>query len=261
VPKCGKSALDTAELDDNLQTLPLREYAMITRFGLVVAACLGTTGAALAADSATDGRSPVTGPSWTGAYVGAWIGGRTSRVGVADCGGGVVGLNCPEDFGLDGFVAGLNAGFDYQLDNGLVLGAFLMLPLTRNDETVTTPLFEPFGLSWRVTPKFVGVAAARVGYAYGDLMPYAVAGLSHARVESQTLSFGAPLNRPIEVSHTGLVLGAGLEARLTPNVSLDGRYLLGLMGSAEYDFCGNPPCGSSYDSVSHNFLAGVNYRF
>ncbi|MGP9820186.1 outer membrane protein [Salinarimonas sp. NSM] len=234
---------------------------MIARFGIVVAACLGMTWGALAADRAVEEPSPVAGASWSGAYVGAWIGGRTSRVGVTACPGGVVGQNCPEDFGLDGFVGGINAGIDYQFANGLVLGAMLVVPLTRNEEIVTTPLFVPFGLSWRVTPQFVGALAARVGYAFGDYLPYAVVGVSHARVKSQTLSFGVPLNPAIEVSHSGVVLGAGLEARLTPHVSLDGRYLLGLMGSAEYDFCGNPPCGSSYDSVSHNFLAGLNYRF
>ncbi|WP_372424280.1 outer membrane protein [Salinarimonas chemoclinalis] len=234
---------------------------MFARFGIVVAALLVTMGGALAADRAAEGQPPVAEASWTGLYAGAWIGGRTSRVGVTACPGGVVGQNCPEGFGLDGFVAGVNVGFDLQLDNGVVLGAFLVLPLTRDDEVVTTPLFEPFGLSWRVTPKFVGALAARVGYAFGDVLPYAVVGVSRAWVESQTLSFGLPLNQPVEVAHTGMVLGGGLEMRLTQNVSVDGRYLLGLLGSATYDFCGNPPCGSSYDSVSHNFLAGLNYRF
>lgn len=232
---------------------------MFARISLALAASVALVGTALAADARS--TSPAAVPTWTGAYVGAWFGGRTSRVDVTDCGGGIVGSNCPEGFGVDGFVAGINAGFDYQLENGIVLGAMLVLPLVRNETTVTTPLFEPFGLAWRVTPEFAGAIAARVGYAFGDLMPYAVVGVSHARVKSQPLDFGAPLGRSITVSHTGAVLGAGLEARLAPNVSVDARYLLGLLGSAEYNFCVDTPCGSSYKSTSHNFLVGLNYRF
>lgn len=231
---------------------------MLARISLALAASVALVGTALAADAPFSGPAV---PTWTGAYVGGWVGGRTSRVDVTDCTGGIVGENCPEGFGVDGLVAGLHAGFDYQLDNGIVLGAMLVLPLVRNETTVTTPLFEPFGLAWRVTPEFAGAVAARVGYAFGDLMPYAVLGISHARVKSQTLDFGAPLGRPITVSHTGAVLGAGLEARLARNVSVDARYLLGLLGSAEYSFCTAPGCASSYKSTSHNFLVGMNYRF
>ncbi len=222
---------------------------------LSFALSLCTSSIAIAADPAVS--SPKT-KSWTGFYAGAFVGGRASNVKSTACGGGPIGQNCPTNFSLDGLIAGFTGGFDYQFSNNFVLGAFVSLPVARPTTTTTTPLFAPFGLSWKVAPQHAVYAGARLGYAMGDFMPYVLAGASLARVKV------TPLPQPAQTStatHIGAFLGAGLEMRLTPNVSIDGRYVLGLLGDAQYEFCGLPGCRSSYDEVSHNFTLGLNYRF
>lgn len=218
--------------------------------------------AAHAADVSTPAPAPapaLEAPSWTGFYVGAFVGYRSGEIDATECGGGgVIGQNCATNITLDGVSVGFTAGYDYEFANGLVLGAFAAVPVVPPTATATTPLFAPFGISWDVEPQYALYVGGRLGYAMGDVMPYVVAGASWARV---TVTPQPPPAQKSSATHVGAILGGGVEVRLTENISLDGRYLLGLMGEADYEFCGLPGCRSSYDEVSHNVALGVNYRF
>lgn len=198
-------------------------------------------------------------PTWTGFYVGAFAGGRVGDVDATACGGGgIIGQNCATDISLSGPAGGVTAGYDHQFANGIVLGAFVSVPVVRPTATATTPLFEPFGISWKIEPQYALFVGARLGYAMGDVMPYVLAGASWARVKVTLQPAPGPSST---ADHAGVILGGGAEIRLSPNFSLDGRYVLGLMGDAEYSFCDLPDCRSSYDEVSHNLTLGLNYRF
>lgn len=136
----------------------------------------------------------------------------------------------------------------------MVLGGFVTVPLVRPTTFATTPLFAPFG--WTVEPQFALVAGGRVGVVRGTILPYALAGFGLANVKVSPTA-GASST----ATHVGGVLGGGVEVKLTDNISVDSRYMLGILGSAQYDFCGLPGCQSSYSELSHNFSVGVNYRF
>jgi opacity protein-like surface antigen len=153
------------------------------RTGLVASCALFLSLASTAHAADFSVTSPTVSPSWTGFYAGGFIGGRASNVEATSCGGGPIGQNCPTDFSLDGLIAGFTAGYDHQFSNGMVLGAFASIPVLRPTATTTTPLFVPFGLSWKVQPQYALYAGARLGYAVGDIMPYVIAGASLVQVE------------------------------------------------------------------------------
>jgi outer membrane immunogenic protein len=232
----------------------MRQMVMAAAAALVFAAT-----PAMAADTNAVTYDPTISPSdWTGFYAGAWIGGRAGTVTATSCAGGPIGVNCASNFGLNGLVGGLTAGYDYQLENDVVVGTFLTLPLVRPTANVTTPLFAPFGMSWDVTPQFALVAGGRLGMAHDRFLPYVLGGLGLATV---SVSSNPPPSTTSTATHIGVVLGGGLETKLTDNISVDARYMLGFLGSAQYAFCAFPGCESSYSEVSHNVTVGVNYRF
>lgn len=225
---------------------------------IAAASSLALTTAAFAADPQASSGQPSAKPSWTGFYFGGFIGGRSANIDATACGGGPIGQNCPTGIALDGLIGGVTGGYDYQFSNGIVVGAFASAPLIPPSATTTTPLFAPFGQTWRIDPDYAVYVGGRVGFSFGDVMPYVLGGVSWARITV------TPLPQPTQLAqatHTGSFFGGGAEYRLTENLSLDGRYVFGLMNAAEYDFCGTPGCRSSYKETSHNFTMGVNFRF
>lgn len=214
--------------------------------------------AAFAADPQAAAPQPVATPSWTGFYFGGFVGGRNGDIDATACGGGPIGQNCPTNIALDGFIGGVTGGYDYEFSNGIVVGAFVSVPLIPPTATTTTPLFAPGGSRWKVDPDYALYVGGRVGYAFGDVMPYVLAGASWTRVTV------TPLPQPTQeaqATHTGSFIGGGMEYRVTEGLSIDGRYVFGMTNSAEYDLCGAAGCRSSYKEAAHNLTLGVNFRF
>ena len=222
------------------------------------AAVMLATAPAAAGDLAVTYDPSIEPSDWTGFYAGAWLGGRLSTITATACGGGgVIGVNCATGFGLNGVTGGFTAGYDYQLDTDVVLGGFVTIPVIRPTTTATTPMFAAFGMEWAVEPQFALAAGGRIGLAQDRFMPYALAGLGMATVTVRP-NFPVPAST---ATHFGAVLGGGVEAMVTDKISVDARYMLGLMGAAQYDFGCGVACQSSYTEVSHNFSIGLNYRF
>lgn len=225
---------------------------MIHKLLLAATVVLGASGAAVAADPVmiVTYDPEIMASDWTGFYAGAWLGGRISTIDNTAC----VGI-CADDFGLNGVTGGVTAGYDYQVNDTLVVGAFATLPLIR---PTTTAEIVAFNATFDVVPQFALIAGGRVGLAQGNFMPYALAGFGIANVEV-TPSF--PGTSASSATHIGGVVGAGVEYKVNDSWSIDARYMFGALGEAEYDFCGSAGCRSSYTEVSHNFSIGLNYRF
>jgi len=214
---------------------------------LALIVAVSTIGAASAADMPAKVRGPVVDQkmSWTGFYLGLFGGYHAGNITQSGC----VGL-CPVDPKIEGGLFGIQAGYDYEFSNHVVLGAFGWVPLTRPKSTVS---LGP-GLDFHVNPTWAAVIAGRVGYAFDRWLPYVFGGVGFARVEVHSDVTGlTPSN-----DFTGPVVGFGVEYAILPHVSIDLRYMYSTAPKADFDFGGGV---EQYGERASNFLASVNYRF
>lgn len=224
----------------------------LVRGGIISLFAFSTVATAQAADMS--GRMPVKAAiqpvpvyNWTGFYGGVFANYHAGKID----GNGCVGATCPVDPKLKGWMAGIHAGYDYQFANGLVAGIFAVLPLTQLSNTLsgTIPGFDA-----PTKTKFMMLGAARVGYAWDQMLPYVFAGVAHARVSS-TFNFN---NVTVTQNHTGFTLGAGLEYSIAPHISLDFRYSYVDLGQKRYEFVAGFP--ANWGERSHNFSIALNFR-
>ena len=166
--------------------------------------------------------------NWTGFYAGvhggyAW--------------GSGAGLN------PDGFVGGLQAGYNYQFSPSGVLGFETDISATSINDNVGGV---KFGLD------YLGTIRARAGYTMDRVMFYATGGAAYGR---GALEIAGLSN---DQFHWGWTLGGGVEAMVTPNVSARLEYLYVDLAKETYQSVLGPT-GIGY---STNIIrGGLNYRF
>jgi opacity protein-like surface antigen len=183
--------------------------------------------------------------NWTGWYVGASVGYSSGNLRLGT-------PAVPETAGLDpsgGFVA-IQGGYDYQFSNNWVLGARLTVPIVSIKDSIFAT-----GATLEARAKSAVVLAARLGYSYGNYLPYVFGGVAWARGEGTRVGVGSAT-----ADHTGFVLGLGLEAYLARHWTIDVNYTYLNLSREGYNFV---PFGGSvlqYGFESHNFLIGAHYR-
>lgn len=199
-------------------------------------AALASASAANAADLYTpapaaysDAGLTIATDDWTGFYAGASVGAATTN-----------------DFseGNTGWGGGVQGGYLHQFGQWVV-GAELQA--TINDE-LTYELTPEAGLkqNWAVTAK------ARGGMAFGNTLVYNVVGAQVSELEGTgTATSGAQ-------TYAGLAFGAGVEQKLTDNISVRAEYLQTRYFEAESAVAG---VGRTDDLVNHAVTLGVNYKF
>lgn len=209
---------------------------MIALRSICLALVFGTVaGAATAADlpRRTDPyapAAPVYAPqrNWTGAYVGAHLGGGFGK-------GGSVSTS--------GFVGGVQAGYNAQFDKFVVGG----------EADITASGVE--NKTWNEKVKNTWLASGRVRAGYlvdPNILVYGTGGLAGGSVTVQNVK-GKVSDR-----NAGFVLGAGGEYMMSPNVTLRGEYLYYDIGKVDV-----PGTAGALKIDNHvNVLrAGVNYKF
>jgi outer membrane immunogenic protein len=211
---------------------------------LAVAAMLAASSVAMAADAM--GGPVASTYSWTGGYIGAFAGYHDGNLTQSGC----TGLCPTSSDGPSGGLVGVQAGYDYQLDNDIVLGGFIGVPLNHLHKTVQLGGFANFD----VKPKFALLAGVRVGYAIDRFLPYALIGLEYARVgTTSSVTPATPSN-----DHVGPAFGVGLEYAFSQHLSADFRYSYASLPKKEYDFGGG---SEKFGDSGNNFTVGINYRF
>jgi outer membrane immunogenic protein len=229
----------------------------VSRISIVVAAALSAglfTSAALAADLArphpiAPAPAPIAAPSlWDGGYVGVFAG-----YGAADWQESWLWNGNPQgsDFDPTGGIVGVDAGFDFTVNDNLVLGVVGDIAWTNIGFTL--PDTYTGNIDW------IGSLRARIGVDAGKLMPYLTAGLAVAGVTTD-------YNTTSSATHMGWTAGGGVELSVADNVSIDLQYRYSDYGSQGYNVGAlnwNPPDTLDYDIAltTHQVSAGVNWRF
>lgn len=219
------------------------------RFRSAVAFAMALGGLSVAAQAADmPKKAPayvIAQKNWTGFYVGLFGGYHDGKITQSGC----VGL-CPVDPTLKGGLFGVQAGYDYQFNNNVVLGVFGLVPITRPKGTTS---LGP-GLDFHTNPTFAWVGAGRIGYAFDRVLPYVFGGVGYVDVDVHS----DVTNITSSNKHYGPVLGLGVEFAVTRNISIDLRYMHMTSRNKTYNFGGG---NADYGERASNYLASVNYRF
>lgn len=179
---------------------------------------------------------------------------------------------------MHGLMGGIQAGYDYQLENGIVLG--VVGDLSTGD-VKTDPIRDGNYIVEHGKVDFSGSLRARVGYAIDNFLPYVTGGVVWEKVEqsescphSSAVPFGFchthgganGFDLSQTKTQTGWTLGAGLAYAIDQHWSLAGEYQYRHFGSVDYnlglDGIGVPLPVSTMKSRNSDFVTiRINYKF
>lgn len=217
----------------------------IIRLFAVGASALAITSAASAADLIID--TPVeagvvqASGNWDGAFIGVFGGYAWGELDA-----GPAPFSFPEPAGS---LLGVNAGANFTLENGIVLG--VVGDIAWADITDTVMPFPPFTLS--STIDWVGSVRGRVGFDGGAFLPYLTAGVAFAHNTLAATSLIGPSE--VDATHVGWTVGAGVEFAATENLSVDLLYRYSDYGDASYE------AGPEIGLTAHQVTVGLNWGF
>ncbi|WP_181703255.1 outer membrane protein [Chthonobacter albigriseus] len=169
---------------------------------------------------------------WTGTYIGAdagYVFGDDSAF-------------------TDAFAAGAFVGYNYAVTPNWVVGGEADFHWFGSDEGFATAL----GDTGSTSDSYLSTVRARVGYAFDSVLVYGTAGLAVGFGEVD-LPGGSDSN-----THVGYVVGAGVEAALTENVTVRGEYNYIDAGSETYS---DGTDSADLDFTGHLVKVGVGYKF
>lgn len=243
----------------------LRKWLGLT--GVAALASVALAGGADAADLYTP--PPVYEPApayvfnWTGFYVGAHVG----------YGWGDADVKNKDEFlydfspDIDGPFVGAQGGFNYQVGN-IVLGLEADVSWADIDGKDSTDFggVGPFGeTTVEQEIEWFGTVRGRLGYAMGELLPYITGGFAWARSERKSEWDGQifpPGSTSDKNTHTGWVIGGGVEWAFTRNVTAKLEYQYLDFGSETYELdLGAAFSEPRVDLDLHTVRLGVNYLF
>ena len=178
------------------------------------------------------------------------------------CGGAASGnapaAGCEDDEG--GFAFSLHAGYDRQF-GAIVVGGIVEVGGAEVTDSVSA--FSTTPASYTMTRELDSLVAARarVGYATGIFLPYVTAGLARGEVEhsfSTTNGVNSfPTRGDTEVS--GHQFGAGVEARVTPRLSVGVEYLQTSLEDDDYRVRATGPAPATNPFILGN-PSGTDFR-
>lgn len=206
--------------------------------------------------------------NWTGFYAGGhidWSWGHDNFTATDTATGAAVSSGSSN---ATTFHGGGQIGYDLMFPSNIVIGASAALNWGNGSSGNTTSSAGGANVvSTKDRDDFGGSVDARLGYAFGDLLPYATGGWSwttgnvtRTQVVGTTNLATPGTSESSNVFRNGWNLGAGLEYRLWRNWTVFGEYRYTSFGSANVTY---PLAGRAVSStVAANSVAlGVNYRF
>ena len=211
---------------------------------------------------------PMAVPDWSGFYVGL-VGGYAWGTGKFTGTGTGAGQN--NNVTMPGGTIGGRIGYDGVVDNRFVIGAVADLSWADlNGQTCVArfacdPSADAFAtgkMTWLSTIR------ARAGAIYGDTLFYATGGLALAGLEGGITHLTRPSDPTLTASntHTGWVVGVGVDYRLMRNVTVGVEYLYVALGNKHYDFSNSLPgapivLGADGTVTASIVRASLSYRF
>jgi outer membrane immunogenic protein len=236
-----------------------------------LAAVLLPTSLAAAADFVPDYTVPDN-FNWTGAYVGVSLGHANAAYAVTDATGEVA----PEDyidafngdFELEGWVLGGQLGYNYQLDNNIVLGVqgLILLPDLEGGYAGIREGDDEAIANVNVKVDWVAGLVGTVGYSFDRAMIYGGGGLAAGGVTVGVNGVGEQVDLTAEQTHLGWMATIGVAYALTDNVVATLDYSRIDLGTKTYELAGTID-GNTSDVTAEGggagnlIRAGLNFKF
>ncbi|WP_105984946.1 MULTISPECIES: outer membrane protein Omp31 [unclassified Brucella] len=208
--------------------------------------------------------APVDTFSWTGGYIGinaGYAGGKFKHPFSSFDKEDNEQVSGSLDVTAGGFVGGVQAGYNWQLDNGVVLGA----ETDFQGSSVTGSISAgASGLEGKAETKveWFGTVRARLGYTATErLMVYGTGGLAYGKVKS-AFNLGddaSALRTWSDKTKAGWTLGAGAEYAINNNWTLKSEYLYTDLGKRNLVDVDNSFLESKVNF--HTVRVGLNYKF
>ncbi|MBL4758697.1 MAG: outer membrane beta-barrel protein, partial [Rhizobiales bacterium] len=158
-----------------------------------------------------------TGSSWTGAYVGAFVGagGVVNNVEIPGLGAG--NLN---GLGGEGVLGGFMAGYNYQVSPNFVVGLQGDVGWSNMDIELNIP---GIPLTASAGPGFLASLSLRAGWLSSEnTMWYVLGGYSHAEFEASLVTPGPVVS--VKQTYNGFHLGTGMETKISENMTARVEY-------------------------------------
>ena len=174
-----------------------------------------------------------------------------------------------------GCFGGGQIGFNYQLPNNVVVGIEADASFGSIGSSFVWNQFAGAAPddtnSWTSRLQSFGTIRGRLGYSFGQLLPYVTGGWAWGRNRLTSMcpiscdSFGDPATSSDTQFHSGWVLGAGFEYAIARNWSIKAEYLHLDLGSSRYnvqvDFDDGVPPGADFGILRFDTVKlGVNYQ-
>ena len=197
-------------------------------------------------------QSPIVSAPWTGFYAGV-NGGYTFQNTATTT--DLTTNNPKTSFGGgNGFIVGAQVGYDHQIQSTVIgIAADIDYDATsksHHPSWAASPLYQ-----LKVSNEWTGTVRGRLGYLVSqDLLLYATGGLAVGRKQLKDNENGVPPSQ--SKTHLGLVVGGGLEYRITKNISSFVEYRYYNYQSLNY---AKKEVKSSADNSE--IRIGINYRF
>lgn len=188
--------------------------------------------------------------TWTGFYIGAhggYAGGSFLP--------GTVTPGLATNVGLKGGIGGVQAGYNFQFAQHWLVGVEQDISFGNVSGTQSQLAPNP---TINASTNYSGTVRERFGYVWNQLLLYETAGVAWAnnRVDLQFASSPTLSETHLQL---GVVLGAGMEWAIDPNLSVKVEYLYSYLATEQY-FSASPYTASISWPLS-TVTAGVNWRF
>jgi high affinity Mn2+ porin len=190
---------------------------------------------------------------WTGFYIGGHFG----------YGGGSFGPGTNPLLGqgvlfpstITGLIGGYQAGYNFQVSNNFVFGV-------EGDISFISPLDRPklAPAAVNTTFDYLGTARARIGYAFGALLPYVTGGVAWGRTHVNINEIGDGILPAGAQTHLGWTAGAGIEFAVGGNWSGKIEYNYIDLARKTYGLSDFGLADLNVDPKVHVVKLGLNYR-
>lgn len=190
---------------------------------------------------------------WSGGYIGAQIGGRWAKSFMEWNAGNGYSDSTQRPHGV---AVGAYGGYNWQFGQ-IVTG--LDIGLIANTLTDDDPDWNLYTEN-EAKAKLLGNVNARLGYAFGRILPYVTAGYSFGRYDNtyEAMFMFPPPSEKETFTRNGWNIGAGIDAALTQNWIARAEYRYTDLGSRPFGAGGNY---ETFEFKQQTATLGIAYKF